>query len=117
MTRIRLSVLALAAGLLCFLAGSVPAQQADKANPDYFKPSGHKTVGKVTAYEPDKSITVEMTAKDSKVTKRVFTIVKDKTKIELPADVKALAVGMMVIVNPEKDNNKLAAKISVQETK
>ncbi len=111
MNVIRATAFLLAAGLSLALVASVPAQRVKNA--DKAKAAAPTAVGKVAAYEADKSITVETkSGRDKKVVKTEFAIVKDKTKIELPAQVKAIEVGMTVSVWADKDNPKQAAKIA-----
>jgi len=71
--------------------------------------------GKVVAYEADQSITVETkAARGGEAKKTEFTLVKDKTKIELVAGVKGIEVGVTVSVWTDKDDPKTAAKVVVQ---
>jgi hypothetical protein len=68
----------------------------------------------VVAYEADRSITVETTARGGETRKTEFLIVKDKTLVELGAGVKAIEPGATVSVWAEKDNPENAAKIAAQ---
>ena len=69
-------------------------------------------VGKVAAYEANKSITVEVRQRGAEAKKVVFDIVKDKTKVELLGTTKAIEVGTEVRVWADKDNPKAAARIT-----
>jgi hypothetical protein len=71
-------------------------------------------VGKVVAYEANKSITIESTTRAG-TRKSDFSIVKDKTKIELPNRVKDIQVGMILPVWADKDDPKLAIRIGQQQ--
>src|SRR5262245_2229180 len=67
--------------------------------------------GKVAAYDAGKFITVEVKKRNEPVTQHQFAIVKDKTKVELLGETKAIAVGVPVQVWADKDNPKVAARI------
>jgi len=67
--------------------------------------------GKVAAYKANTSITVETQARGGQANKTEFSILKDKTKIELGAGIRAIEPGMVVSVWADKDNPKAAAKV------
>lgn len=68
-------------------------------------------VGNVVAYEADKSITLEATTRQG-ATKREFAIVKETTRVELPPRIKEIRLGLTLGVWADKDDPKLAARIS-----
>ena len=68
-------------------------------------------IGQVAAFEADKSITVEVRQRGGQSRKAEFSIVKDRTKIELAGEAKEIAVGMPVSVWADKDDSKLAVRI------
>jgi hypothetical protein len=68
--------------------------------------------GKVVVYEAAKSITVETKQRGGLTKKVEFVIVKDKTKVELVGATKAIEVGTDVKVWADKNNPKLAARIT-----
>jgi hypothetical protein len=103
------AALALLASTSALLAqrNNAPAAAADKAD-------APTVVGKVVAYDADKSITIETPAgRNVEARKTEFVIVKDKTKIELPPRKQAIEVGMTLAVWTDKENPKQAAKIAV----
>jgi hypothetical protein len=106
------SHVALGIGLLALcsdaLAQRVP--RADPANPQTPRQEPPTIVGKVVAYEPDKSIVLETTNRDG-VKRNEFAIVKDKTKVELPPRIKEISVGRTLAVWADKEDPKLAVRI------
>jgi Protein of unknown function (DUF1549)/Protein of unknown function (DUF1553) len=68
--------------------------------------------GKATAYEANKSITVEVPKRGKMAEKQEFAIIKDKTKIEFVGETKAIEIGTPVRVWADKDNAKNAERIS-----
>lgn len=78
------------------------------------EPDAPTVKGKVVAYEAAASITVEYTDRGGGAVQAAFSIVKDKTRIELGSGVKAIEIGAGVSVWAEKDNPKLAAMIIAQ---
>ncbi|MCI0359312.1 MAG: hypothetical protein L0211_12610 [Planctomycetaceae bacterium] len=118
MSVIRGTVWASAACSLLLIAGSASAQRERKPNAvpapaDAVRPQAEAPtiVGKVAAYEADKSITVEVKMRGGKSRQTEFSIVKDQTKIELLGDAKEIAVGLPVSVWAGKDNPKSATRI------
>jgi hypothetical protein len=101
------SAIALPAIAIVLLAGSTTNAQRPKA--DAAPPTA---IGKVVAYEADKSITIEVRKRGGMNEKVEFTIAKDKTKIEQTGRGQALAVGVDVRVWADKDNAKMAARIA-----
>jgi len=104
-----------AATLLSAMANCASAQRNPNrpANSQANVPADAPTVtGKVVAYEPEKLIAVEITARNGTL-RSEFTIDKDKTKIELPPRMKEISVGAVLSVWADKENSALAARIGV----
>ncbi len=70
--------------------------------------------GKVSAYEADKSIVVQVSTRGGAGGESTFSIVKGKTRIDFSAGAKAIDVGVEVLVWADKDDAKQADRILVQ---
>jgi hypothetical protein len=68
-------------------------------------------VGKVTAYEAGRSITLE-TVTRAGATAHEFTIVPDQTRIELPPRNREITVGSTLAVWADKDDSRIAARVA-----
>ena len=69
-------------------------------------------IGHVVAYQPNKSVTIEVRVQRGVSLPPQQFKLNAQSKIELPADTKTLAVGMVASVWPDKYDKKLAVKIS-----
>lgn len=84
----RVSAAVVAVAMMPLVSSRGPAQRERPAD------AGPPTAtGKVIAYEAGKSITVEVKKRGGLVEKREFTVVKDKTKVELLGRTKAIELG------------------------
>lgn len=93
------------------LALGMSAEAQRVRNADRPAPAEPPTMtGKVVAYEPDKTISLEVTSRREKKTSE-FAIVKGETKIELPPRNTEIKVGMQLAVWASKDDAKVAAQI------
>lgn len=97
---------------LALMAGAALARAQDRRGGTPQEPPTLRA--KVSAYEADRSITLETKVRGGGVEKTEFAIVKEKTKIELLAGVKAVEPGMIASVWTDKDNPKNAARIAVE---
>jgi hypothetical protein len=101
------------------LAEYALAQRARKVNSPALQTNqaeAPSVVGKVVAYQPERSIAIETTTR-SGPQRREFNIAKDKTKIELPPRVREIAVGATLAVWADKDDPDVAARIGVANTR
>jgi RNA polymerase sigma factor (sigma-70 family) len=81
-----------------------------KPNPAPAPADAPTVVGRVVAYEPDRSITIESTTRaGTKIS--AFAIIKGTTRIELPTRVKDIQVGTILPVWADRDDPKLAVHI------
>jgi RNA polymerase sigma factor (sigma-70 family) len=69
--------------------------------------------GRVVAYEPNQSITLETTSRAG-VKKTEFVIVKDTTRIELPTRAREIQVGMILSIWTDRSDPKRALRIGQQ---
>jgi hypothetical protein len=82
----------------------------DRAAQDNVNPAAPTATGKVTAYDPEKSITLEVSRRGG-AKNFEFVIVKDKTRIDLPPRANEIKVGMVLSVWADPQDPKLAARI------
>jgi len=105
--------LVLAMALVQLLAAS-PARSQDRGRGGEVPPDEPTYTGVVTAYEPDKSVSVGIRRRGGENTEFEYAIVKGKTQIELRAGVKAVEVGLVVSVWGDRDNPKNAARLAFE---
>ncbi|MCI0492438.1 MAG: hypothetical protein L0Z07_05845, partial [Planctomycetes bacterium] len=105
------NLVVLGAFLLLVSADGAIAQRVRNENRPAAPAAAAPTVtGKIVAYEPGKTITLETTARNG-VKRSEFTIDKDKTKIELPPRINGITVGITLSIWADQENPTLAVKI------